>query len=179
LLANKIEKKVMNKLKSIFLLVSLGAILLSNTENLVDPGTSFDARINTYKYECKQLIKPARYEGARITYYAASNEKQIKNVEAYFLLDTEYKLAFSGKDCSTKLGIKIYDSADENKRVLLKEIKNAHKKNTLVSSKELASNYSKKVSKNERLKVIHIEYTIAEKVTKNEAVVLVIGYSDK
>lgn len=168
--------KYLNKINTIIVLSIFTMVLLSNTSS--DPGTSFDARINTYKYECKQLIKPARYEGSRVTYYAASKEKQIKSVETFFLLDTEYKLAFSGKECSTKLSIKIYDSSDEKKRVLLKEVKNAQGKNTLISSKDLYSVFRKKVSKQERLKMIYIEYNIAENAKGNEALVLVIGYTD-
>ncbi|MES2587473.1 MAG: hypothetical protein V4622_00750 [Bacteroidota bacterium] len=166
----------MKSIKIIFSIFTVAFLLLSNAP--LDNGNSSDARINTYKYECKQLIKPARYEGSRITYYNESQEEQKKSIETFFLLDTEYKLAFSGKECSTKLNIKIYDSADENKRVLLKEIKSGEAKNTLVSSKDLSATYAKKVTKSERLKVIYIEYTIAAKTKKNEAVVLVIGYKD-
>lgn len=166
----------MKRIKSIIPLFIFTFVLLSNTES--DAGGSFDARINTYKYECKQLIKPARYEGARITYFGASKEKQGKNVEAYFLLDTEYKLAFSGKECGTKVSVKIYDSQNESKRTLLKELKNIQGKNSVVSSKDLTSVFRKKVKSEERLKVVYIEYSIAENVSKNEAIVLVIGYKD-
>ena len=166
----------MKSIKLIFPIIALAILLLSNT--IADTGNSLDARLNTFKYECKQLIKPARYEGSRITYYAASKEVQKKTVEAYFLLNTEYKLAFSGKECSTKTSVKIYDSADEKKRTLLKDVKGIQGKNVMISSKDLSEVFAKKVSKEERLKVVYIEYTIGANVSKNEAAVLVIGYTD-
>ena len=166
----------MKSIKLILPIFAFALLLLSNT--IADSGNSLDARLNTYKYECKQMIKPARYEGSRITYYAASKEVQKKTVEAYFLLNTEYKLAFSGKECSTKTSVRIYDSADDSKRTLLKEVKSIQGKNVVVSSKDLSETFAKKVTKTERLKVVYIEYTIGANVTKNEAAVLVIGYTD-
>ena len=150
--------------------------LISSTS---DSGNSFDARINTYKQECKQMIKPARYEASRITYYAPSKNEanQVKSVEAFFILDTEYKMAFSGKECSTKLNVRIYDS-NSDKKTLLKELKNVQQKNMEVSSLELTKAFHKKVSKSERLKSVYVEYDIASGNMQLEAVVLVLGYID-
>lgn len=165
----------MQKVSAIFGIVSLSLILLSNT---LIGGSSSDARINTYKQELKQAIKPARYEGSRVTYYAPSNENQVKNIELFTILDTEYKFAFSGKECTTDVSVKFYDSNDETKRTLLKEVNNIKGKNIVVSSKELTKNFHKKVNKNERLKVVFIEYQIAGGNKQLEAVVLVVGYKD-
>ena len=164
----------MKKFLLIFVLLILSIVVTSET---FDSGSSFDARINTYKQECKTMIKPARYEGSRITYYAPSKEKQIKNIETFFIIDTEYILAFSGKECSTKLNVRIYDSNSEN-RTLLKELKGIQGKNVSVSSTDLTKTFHKKVNKNERLKVVFVEYEIASGALKNEAIVLVVGYKD-
>lgn len=173
----------MKNLLKITSLLSLTLFLISNTieENnvVIDNGNSFDARINTYKYECKQLIKPMRYEGSRITYYTAQKTSITRSVESFLVLDTEYKFAFSGKECSSKVSVKLYDSADEQKRTLLKEIKNIQGKNVAVSTKDFMSVYRKKVSSTERLKMIYVEYVIAGgNSTKNEAIVMVVGYKD-
>lgn len=167
----------MKKIALLSSLVVLAFVFLSTTI-AADSGTSFDARINTYKHECKQLIKPFRYEGSRVTYFTGQKEDFSKNVEAFLVIDTEYKFAFSGKECSTKTMVRIYDSGDEKKRTLLKEIKNIQGKNVLVSSTDLASVYRKKVSGSERLKVVYIEYKIAGGSSKNEAIVMVVGYKD-
>lgn len=166
--------KKLTLLSSLFVL----AFLFLSTTPVVDNGSSFDARINTYKYECKQLIKPFRYEGSRVTYFNGQKEEFTKNVEAFLVIDTEYKFAFSGKECSTKTAVRIYDSGDEKKRTLLKEIKNIQGKNLSLSSSELSSVYRKKVSGSERLKMVYIEYKIAGGSTKNEAIVMVVGYKD-
>lgn len=161
---------------NIFSILTITFFLLSNTE--ADNGNSAEARINTYKHECKQLLKPFRYEGSRVTYYNVQKEALTKNVEAFLILDTEYKFIFSGKETSTKVTVKIFDSQDLKKRVLLKEIKNIHGKNVTLSSKDLMDVYRKKVSANERLKAVYIEYTIAGGKAKNEAVIMVVGYKD-
>lgn len=166
----------MSNLTKLFSLIAFSLLLLSNTD--ADLGNSFEARINTYKYECKQMLKPLRYEGARVTYYGASKEDQTKTVESYLIIDTEYKFVLSGKESSTKVKVSFYDSSDEKKRTLLKELKNIQGKNLAVSSKELSAVFAKKVTKDERLKTIYTEYTITGGNSKNEAIVMVIGYKD-
>ncbi|MFN5415659.1 MAG: hypothetical protein ACK5B9_01295 [Flavobacteriia bacterium] len=157
-------------------LFTLTIFLFSST--VADNGNSMEARVNTYKHECKQMLKPARYEGSRITYYSLQKEATVKSVESYLVLDTEYKFVFSGKECTTKVGVKIYDSADAKKRVMLKEIKNIQGKNISVSSNELLPVFRKKVSATERMKTVVVEYTIAGGKTKQEAIVMVVGYKD-
>ncbi|MGV3631362.1 MAG: hypothetical protein ACO1O6_09150 [Bacteroidota bacterium] len=166
----------MKKIALLSSLLVLTFLFLSTT--IADNGSSFDARINTYKYECKQLIKPFRYEGSRVTYFTGQKEEFTKNVEAFLVIDTEYKFAFSGKECSTKAMVRIYDSSDEKKRTLLKEIKNIQGKNVSLSSNDLTSVYRKKVSATERLKMVYIEYKISGGSSKNEAIVMVVGYKD-
>lgn len=165
-------------MKNIILYSSLTVLFIVLLSSTSDTGSSFDARLNTYKHECKQAIKPARYEGSRITYYSLSKEKQKKTVEAYLLLDTEYKFAFSGKECSSKVSVSIFDSADENKRVLLKEVKSIQGKNVVLSSNDMTKAYRKKYPNGDRLKVIFIEYRIEPSSVKNEAIVMVVGYKD-
>lgn len=157
-------------------LFTLTIFLISNT--VADNGNSMEARVNTYKHECKQLLKPARYEGSRITYYSLQKDVTVKSVESYLVLDTEYKFVFSGKECSTKVGVKFYDSADAKKRVMLKEIKNIQGKNLSVSSNELLPVFRKSVSATERMKTVVVEYTIAGGKAKQEAIVMVVGYKD-
>lgn len=161
---------------NIISILTITFFLLSNTE--ADNGNSADARINTYKHECKQLLKPFRYEGSRITYYNVQKETVTKNVEAFLILDTEYKFVFSGKETSTKVTVKIFDSQDLKKRNLLKEIKNVHAKNVTISSNDLMAVYRKKVATGDRLKAVYIEYTISGGTSKNEAVIMVVGYKD-
>ncbi|TNE53624.1 MAG: hypothetical protein EP338_10255 [Bacteroidetes bacterium] len=143
-----------------------------------DPNAaSYTARLNTFKHECKTLIQPCRYDGSRITHYTAANEKQQKSVEVYFLLAREYKLAFSGKECSNRVAVRIYDSENENNRVLLKEIRNIQFRNAVVSSNELNTNYRKKKNNNNiRLKKVVVEYEIFPTDVNHQAAILVIGY---
>ncbi|MBI2258206.1 MAG: hypothetical protein HYU67_04830 [Flavobacteriia bacterium] len=167
-------------MKNIYLtLVLFFSLVLLLSSTISEPGDpAFNARINTYKHECKQLIKPARYEGSRVTFYTASKNSQKKSIETYFLMDTEYRIAFSGKESSVKLNVEIYTSMDPEKRVLLKEIKNLQGKNTSVSSIELNKVFHKKVNQTDRLKSVYIEYKIEGGNEKNEAIVMVLGFMD-
>ena len=162
----------MKKLISYFGIVAFSILVMSIAR---DPGSSYNARLNTYKYECKTLIKPARYEGSRITHYTASKKDQIKGIETYMVLDTEYKFAFSGKECSSRVIVRFYES--KNKKILLKEIKNIQNRNIAISSLSLLKTYHKKYPKSKnRLKNLFIEYTISPTEVNHEAVVFVMGY---
>jgi|GEM_PF-1658114 len=166
-------KFIQNSLRAgIFVLFSI--TLTANT--YADYNNALDARLNTFKQECKDMIRPARYEGSRITYYAQSKENQKKSVEVFLLVDSEYSFAISGKECSTALTIRFYDSENADKRMLIKEIKSAQLLNTLVSSNDLNALYVRKFPKAGRLKNVVVEYEIAGGADKTEAIVLVIGY---
>lgn len=165
-------KKLIYSLTALFVALTL----LSTTE--ADGGSSLDARVNTFKAECRHQLRPFRYEGSRITYYSAQKEDVKRGIEAYMVLDTEYKFVFSGKDASTKVTLRIFDQSDEKKRTLLKEVKTIQNKIEIVSSAELSKTYLKKTKASERLKMVYLEYSIESGSTKNEAIVLVIGYKD-
>jgi hypothetical protein len=139
---------------------------------------AFDAEINTIKQECKELIKECRYEGSKVTYYNAKNEKQSKSVELFMFLKNEYQIAISAKKVSTPLTIKLYDAAaDMKKRILIKEYKNVQGTNFKISSNDLNEIYRKKVPEVDRLKNVHLDYSISPSKSSSakEAVVLVYG----
>lgn len=159
--------------KLLFLLA--GIVLLTSTVNQQGDG-AFEAQINTLKQECKDLIKATRYEGSKITYYNAGN-KQTKSVELYLLLTNEYQFAISAKKCNVPVTVRLYDaSADVEDRTLIKEYKNTQGKNIVFNSTELNKIYRKKVPEVERLKNLHIEYSIGSGKSAKEAIVLVMGH---
>lgn len=159
------------KLIPVFILL-LSVALLSGT-----PGDgAFEAQVNTLKSECKAQLKGARYEGSKITYYVPSKSKQTKNVEVYMLLTGQYVYALSTKKCSVPLTIRLYDAAASvEERVMLKEYKNQQGKTFTFNSEELNKLYRKKKPEVERLKNLHIEYSIGSGTGTKEALVLVIG----
>lgn len=137
----------------------------------------FDAQVNTLKQECKELLKDARYEGSKITYYSTGQNKQTKSVELFMLLPNEYVFAISTKKCTTPVTIRLYDApSDLDERTLIKEFKNYQGKTFTFSTAELNKIYRKKVPEVERLKNLHIEYTIGSGKLNREAIVLVMGH---
>lgn len=158
------------KLSSLF---GLCILLLSFSQD--DPKSALDARLNGLKQECKEMIKPARYEGSRTTYYTLRKKPQQKSVELFLLLDNEYVFGVGCMEATADLTIRFYDSPDASKRTLILEEKGASGKNLLFSTKTLNAAYHKKVPEAERLKNVFIEYEIGPGKEKLEGIVLVIG----
>lgn len=163
----------MKNFTPICLLGLLVTFLFSFSE--IDPKSALDAKLNAHKLDCKELIKPARYEGSRTTYFTLRKKAQLKSVELFLLLDNEYVFGIGGKECSTNVTIRFYDMADPEKRTLILEQKGVNGKNTLFSSKDLNNAYRKKVPEAERLKNVFVEYDVAPGNQKLEGIVLVIG----
>lgn len=148
-------------------------VLLAATR--ADQSNALDSQLNLLKQELKELIKPARFEGSRVTYYKISNKRQFKSVEIFLLMDSEYLFAFSGKASSVPVHVRFYDAIEEDERTMIFEVKNISDKNILVSSRDLNAVYRRKVTEVERLKRIFVEYEIAKGSEKSEGVVMVIG----
>jgi hypothetical protein len=164
----------MKPMKKLFLLCA-GALVLTSAATLQGDG-AFDAQINTLKQECKDMIKSARYEGAKVTYYNAGS-KQTKTVEVFMFLTNEYQFAVSAKKCSVPLTIRLYDAAaDVEERNLIKEYKAMQGKSFMFTTTELNKLYRKKVPEVERLKNLHIEYVIGSGKSGKEAIVMVMGH---
>lgn len=138
--------------------------------------SALEAQMSTLKQECRDMIKGTRYEGSRITYYTVGSSKQVKNLEVYTFLLDEYKFALSTKKCSVPVTIRIYDaSADVKEKVLIKEFKKVQGKNLKFSTSELNDLYQAKNPDADRLRNIHIEYSISSGKASKEGIVLVYG----
>lgn len=165
--------KFMKKPASVFLVALLG-ILLSFTK--IDPKSALDSRLNEHKRDCKELIKPALYEGSRTTYFTLRKKQQFKTVELFLQFDHEYIFGISGKECTTPVTLRFYDSGDQKSRTLISEHKGIDGKNHVFSSKDLNAAYCKKMPHAERLKSIFVEYEVASgNDLILEGIVLVIG----
>jgi hypothetical protein len=139
-----------------------------------DSQNPLDEELNEYKAECKELIKPARYEGARVTYYKIAKKIQTKNLEIYFNQDAEYTIAFSAKLSTVNVNINFYYGYDDD-RILIYTENSIEGKNITVSSNLLNEAYREKVDPQGRIKSIYIEYEIGSGKEKPEGVVMVIG----
>jgi hypothetical protein len=157
-------------------LIGFCGLILSVASSAPNDG-AFDAQVNTMKQECKDMISSCRYEGSKITYYVAGSSKQTKNVELFLFLAKEYQIAISAKKSAASVTVKFYDAApDVKERKLIKEYKAVNGKAFMVSSDELNKLYRKKAPEVERLKNIHVEYSIGTGKNVKEAAVLVYGF---
>lgn len=157
----------------VFLLIAILAVTSAAT---LQSDGAFDAQINTLKQECKNMIKGTRYEGSKITYYNVGG-KQTKTVEMFMFLPNEYHYAISAKKCSVPLTVRLYDAAaDVEERTMIREFRNVQGKNFSFNTNDLNKLYRKKVPEVERLKNLHIEYSIGSGKNGKEAIVLVMGH---
>ncbi|TXI88095.1 MAG: hypothetical protein E6Q37_00760 [Crocinitomicaceae bacterium] len=140
-----------------------------------DAKSDLDAQLALYKKECKDLIKPARYEGSRTTYFTRKKKTQKKSVEVYLVMDSEYHFALSGKACAGIINLRVFDFSDEDSRTLVYEQKAIQGKNVVFNSSDLNATYRKKVPNADRLKNLVIEYEVAAGEDKLEGIILVIG----
>jgi hypothetical protein len=162
--------------KTIRIMLSLSMLLVWGA--LVSGGNngSLEAKLNTNKQECRDLLKDTRYEGSKTTYFSVQEKKQVKSIEVFLFMSNEYVFAVGAKHCSAPLTVKIYDSsADAKKRILIKEMKNVNGSNLKFSSAELNAAYAKKMPKADKLKNLFVEYHIGSGETAAEGVVLVYG----
>lgn len=141
----------------------------------LDSKSDLDAQLNIYKKECKELIKPARYEGSRTTYFTRKKKKQKKSVEVFLVMDSEYRFALSGKACAGNVNLRVYDFSDESSSTLVYEQNGIQGKNVSFNSTDLNAVYRKKVPNADRLKNLVIEYEVASGEQKLEGIILVIG----
>jgi len=154
------------KTLKINLILTLGLFLLLSVTTVQGDG-AFDAAVNTLKQDCKDLIKGTLNGGS----------KQTKSVELFMFLPNEYQIAIGCKKAVSPVTIRIYDApADVSERTLVKEYKNMQGKNFTISTKDLNAAYRKKVPELERLKNVHIEYSIGAGKSGKEAIVLVYGH---
>jgi len=161
---------------SFIALIGFSAILLSIAPTITSGDGALEAQVNTMKQECKEMIKDCRYEGSKVTYYIPGS-KQTKSIELFLFLAKDYQFAVSAKKSTAPVTIKIYDAAsDVADRHMIKEFKNVQGKNTLINSSELNKLYRKKMPEVERLKNVHIEYSIGSGKGSKEAIVLVYGH---
>lgn len=161
---------------SFIALIGFSAILLSIAPTKTTGDGALEAQVNTMKQECKELIKECRYEGSKVTYYIPGS-KQNKSIELFLFLAKDYQFAVSAKKSTVPVTLKIYDAASDVKdRNLIKEFKNVQGKNTVVNSSELNKLYRKKMPEVERLKNVHVEYSIGAGKGGKEAIVLVYGH---
>jgi len=163
-------------MKHIILILSLGylSVLLSGAA-VYDPKSTLDEQLNALKQECREQIRPARYEGSRITYFTLRKKKQHKELELSLPAETGYLFAINGKACSAKLKVRFYDSGNKKTRKLLFEQKEMAGKIGIFNASELESKNKKHTTRNTPLKNIFIEYEIYPGTEKLEGIVLVIG----
>lgn len=162
-------------MKNLLYILTSGALLFVLSSGTGDNG-ALEAEMNTLKAECKALMKNARYEGAKITYYTPAAAKQVKEVELFLFTSDPYIFAVSTKKCSQPVTIRIYDAtSDVPERILLKEFKSQKGRNFTFASEDLNKIYRRQMPEVERLKNIVAEYSIPSGKGGKEGVVLTIG----
>lgn len=77
---------------------------------IVDPSD----KLPDMKAESKRSLEPYRYDGAKTTYFLYKPYQQRREIEIFFLGETDYKVVFNGGALDGAIGVEIYDRPFKN-----------------------------------------------------------------
>lgn len=136
---------------------------------IIDPSD----KLPEMKIESKKSLEPYRYDGAKTTYFLYKPYQQRREIEIFFLGETDYKVVFNGGALDGSIGVEIYDRTFENPgKTMIYENKSVGSGLTNVTHEQLISELKKKkmeagMSSAEadliRLKKAYINYIIPNK----------------
>ena len=168
------------------------------------PYQEYLIELKEYRRNCRNALKPFRYDGSLTTHYSYKEYTYAKEIEIATIQKEEYRLSFNAMGVKNDgITIRIYDKAKRfNSRVLLYEKENvANTEFTIETSPLLEklkeANREDKVEeeiiKHLRLKKIYVDYIIPAtdriiemdqetgveyKVVTKGAIILAVGYDN-
>ena len=129
-----------------FVLFSIITIELKCQKNSLTPYQEYLIELKEYRKNCRNALKPYRYDGSLTTHFSYKEYVHEKEIEISTIQDEEYRLSFNTMGVKYDgINIKIYDKPKKyNSRTLLFEKDNVsgneftiEKKKWLKNSKRL------------------------------------------
>ena len=198
-------------MKNILILLLLSSIILtgnnvcySQRSNELTPYQQFLVELRGYRKECRNALKPFRYDGANTTHFSYKEYNYFKEVEIGIVQNAEYRLSFNSNGIKyDPIKVQIFDKPHKyNSRVLLYEKDGVGQNEFTVETgpmidklKEvkLAKGVEQEIIERMRLKKLYVNYIIPAvdrtieidpetggemKVVTKGAVVLAVGYTN-
>ena len=170
----------------------------------MSPYQEYLLQLKEYRKNCRNALKPFRYDGSLTTHFSYKDYTYIKEIEIATIQNEIYRLSFNAMGIMDDgITIKIYDKPKKyNKRTLLYEKENVTGSEFTLETNEMIDKfkqakreqgYEEKVVTHLRLKKLFIDYIIPAKervfetndedgtetkvITKG-AVILAVGYNN-
>ena len=170
----------------------------------MSPYQEYLLQLKEYRKNCRNALKPFRYDGSLTTHFSYKDYTYVKEIEIATIQNEIYRLSFNAMGIlDDGITIKIYDKPKKyNKRTLLYEKENVTGSEFTLETNEMIDKfkqakreqgYEEKVVTHLRLKKLFIDYIIPAKervfetndedgtetkvITKG-AVILAVGYNN-
>ena len=173
-------------------------------KNTLTPYQEYLIQLKEYRKNCRNALKPFRYDGSATTHFSYKEYDYSKEIEIAIFQDEVYRLSFNSMGIKNDgIKIKIYDKPKKyNSRTLLYEKDNVTGSEFTVETTEMvekliASKREKGISEeilnHLRIKKLYIDYIIPAtereievdeesgveyKVVTKGAVILAVGYNN-
>ena len=200
--------KILNKTINISLVFVFVFLFVPQFESQrgdeLTPYQEYLIELKEYRRNCRNALKPFRYDGSLTTHYSYKEYTYAKEIEIATIQKEEYRLSFNAMGVKNDgITIRIYDKAKRfNSRVLLYEKENvANTEFTIETSPLLEKlkeakredNVEEEIIKHLRLKKLYVDYIIPAtdriiemdqetgveyKVVTKGAIILAVGYDN-
>jgi hypothetical protein len=186
----------------VFILFSLFAPELKSQKNSLTPYQEYLIELKEYRKNCRNALKPYRYDGSLTTHFSYKEYVYEKEIEISTIQDEEYRLSFNAMGVKNDgINIKIYDKPKKyNSRTLLYEKDNVSGSEFTIETTEMVEKLitnkrekgvSEEVLNHLRIKKLYIDYLIPAterdiqvddqtgeeyKLVTKGAIILAVGY---
>ena len=200
--------KILNKTINISLVFVFVFLFVPQFESQrgdeLTPYQEYLIELKEYRRNCRNALKPFRYDGSLTTHYSYKEYTYAKEIEIATIQKEEYRLSFNAMGVKNDgITIKIYDKAKRfNSRVLLYEKENVANTEFTIETSPLLEKLKEakredkveeEIIKHLRLKKIYVDYIIPAtdriiemdqetgveyKVVTKGAIILAVGYDN-
>ena len=200
--------KILNKTINISLVFVFVFLFVPQFESQrgdeLTPYQEYLIELKEYRRNCRNALKPFRYDGSLTTHYSYKEYTYAKEIEIATIQKEEYRLSFNAMGVKNDgITIRIYDKAKRfNSRVLLFEKENVANTEFTIETSPLLEKLKEakredkveeEIIKHLRLKKIYVDYIIPAtdriiemdqetgveyKVVTKGAIILAVGYDN-
>ena len=200
--------KILNKTINISLVIVFVFLFVPQFESQrgdeLTPYQEYLIELKEYRRNCRNALKPFRYDGSLTTHYSYKEYTYAKEIEIATIQKEEYRLSFNAMGVKNDgITIRIYDKAKRfNSRVLLYEKENVANTEFTIETSPLLEKLKEakredkveeEIIKHLRLKKIYVDYIIPAtdriiemdqetgveyKVVTKGAIILAVGYDN-
>ena len=200
--------KILNKTINISLVFIFVFLFVPQFESQrgdeLTPYQEYLIELKEYRRNCRNALKPFRYDGSLTTHYSYKEYTYAKEIEIATIQKEEYRLSFNAMGVKNDgITIRIYDKAKRfNSRVLLYEKENVANTEFTIETSPLLEKLKEakredkveeEIIKHLRLKKIYVDYIIPAtdriiemdqetgveyKVVTKGAIILAVGYDN-